>query len=112
MTEAVIRILPEYTNIKNRDTLVTDMAQGQAHGAVCLTENHLNSSVSDVRYIYAECSTRHRGYDIYMAIFFIRCRAEFDYEDRVYKIKGTKTCVYGGVHGFEGNTVGGECVSY
>jgi alkylation response protein AidB-like acyl-CoA dehydrogenase len=49
MTEAVIRMLPNYPNIKNSETLVHDMAQGLAHGAVCLAENHSHSSVTDIR---------------------------------------------------------------
>lgn len=103
MTEAAMRMLSNYTNIKNRDTLIHDMGQGLAHGAVCLAENHSHSSVSDVRY---SCVHRQlKSTATVISLIAIRCRAEFDYDDRVYKIKGTKTCVYGGANSFEGNTV-------
>ena len=35
----------------------------------------------------------------------LRCRADFFAKDRSFRIRGTKTCVYGGAHEFGGNIV-------
>ena len=48
-TNAVIRLLYYYPNIQNKESLIADMIIGKSHGAVCLTERHSNSSVTDVR---------------------------------------------------------------
>ena len=105
-TEAVMRLLPNYANINHSSTVVGDMAQGLARGAMCLSEDHSLSSLSHVR--CAHCHSMAMA--IYtsltcLCVCWCRCRAEYDYYDRVYKVTGTKTCVYGAANDFEGNTV-------
>jgi hypothetical protein len=103
-TSAVIRLLDYYPNIRAKDSLIGDMIHGESHGAVCLTERHSNISLTDVRY-----STSHPSLLFFLTLcsplLWRRCRADFFSKDRSFRVRGTKSCVYGGTHEFGGNIV-------
>jgi alkylation response protein AidB-like acyl-CoA dehydrogenase len=48
-SNSVIRLLKFFNTVENQEKMISELAIGNNHGVVCLTERHSNSSITDLR---------------------------------------------------------------